>query len=430
MRLVPILHRLCWKECRQGWLLLALGLLLPALAVNLQHLKLLAWTVPEITLFVLLLGISVWASTLAADARGRQSYAAVHFPQHPALATLLTFVLQGSAAALIGILFGAARMQIGHLHDITNYPLWAMYYVASTFAVSFIMASALSPWSGMVLGILWMLGNMQTFSALIDSVRNYPGTEPGLAMLQMHWVLIVSVVLMLMLSFMLRLSFTRRRLLACVLLGAAMLSRPLCWIREGIFQTTHKPDNPWVELTFADGSLAVEHDGPDLQFIDYRRQHTVTRHFDGVIQPIGLVGHAVILAQQRKGEHRITLSRWSSDTNTVEPFASFSARPDGLVPSILNKPVASLSRDGHYGIILIRSPYWDDDDYLGFDIWKIDLQLRKVTLLTPAWSRWIAEISWHGDDALISNSDSIFSISMTSGQITPLSLPTPREGKS
>ena len=167
MRLLSILYRLCWKECRQGWLLLALGLLLPALAVNLQHLKLLAWTVPEITLFVLLLGVSVWASTLAADARGRHSYAGAHFPQHPALAPLVTFVLQGSAAALIGILFGCARVQMGNLHGITTFPLWAMYYVTSTFAVSFVLASALSPWSGMVTGVLWALGNMQSYAALV-----------------------------------------------------------------------------------------------------------------------------------------------------------------------------------------------------------------------------------------------------------------------
>lgn len=255
---------------------------------------------------------------------------------------------------------------------------------------------------------------------------------------QMYWVLIVSVMLLLMLSLMLRLSFTRRRLLACLLLGAAILSRPLCWMGEEIFHDSGELRSPWGEpLTSADGSLTVEYDNhspdyraPDLLCIDDRQQHTISRHFDGMIRPIGFEGQsAVILAQQLKGERRITLSRWSLDSNTVETFASFYARPYVLGVFTGEVPMDSISSDGRYGVMLIHSPYCRVDYWSGFDIWKIDLQLRKVTLLIPAWPQMVTAISWHGDDALIANLNSVFSISMTTGQITPLPLPTPRERK-
>lgn len=433
MRLLPILERLFWKEFCQGWLMLTLGLLLPPLAGNLPHLKLLTFDMPSITLFVLLLGISVWAAMLAGEARGRQSYAGVHFPQHPALASIVTFVLQGCAAALIGFSIGFARVKLGNPAGIADLPLWAMLYAASTFAVSFIAALALSPWGGMVAGIIWMLGYLSTFSDLITCQRFSDG-EPIMTMQHMSGVIVMAFISIVILLLAIRLNFTWRRALACILLGIVILSRPLWSLAASNRQNTNYilP----AKLSSADGTLVVDYDrlAPnkdymDLHFVNYRQQHTDTRHFAQEVQPLCFIGkNAVMLAQQRKKERHVTLLRWTLDTNTVEPFASIAARPESL--AITNNgydPKASLSRDGHYGVIILPSPY--SEDCYGFDIWKIDLQLRKVTLLKPAWPAESESISWRGNDAIISSWAGILSVSMTTGQVTPQQFPTLREGK-
>ena len=448
MRLLPILYRLCWKEFRQGWLILALGLLLPPLTVNLQQndfwsdwgiwhwswMLQLNRNLPAITLFMLLLGVSVWAARLGAEACARQSYAGVHFPQHPALASYLTFFWQGSAAALIGLSIGYARMHMVYDDEFFAISLWAMLYLASTFMVSFIMASALTQWSGIVAGLIWALGNGQTFTALSEY---WPNIDK-LSMQIMGGTIVMSCIAMLILQShtTLRLGFNVPRVLAPLLLGMAMLSVPFCWLAEEIRLESrldkHMPINYPVRLTSADDALAIEcdrlalkKDAADLHVIDYRRQRTLTQHFAQDIQPIGFVGQsAVLLRQQRRHEHHLTLLRWALDTNTVATFASIPDNPDQTAEGCWD---ASMSRDGHYALLYVPSPY--GNYFHGFvDLWKIDNQLRKATLLQPDFNCGI-QIGWRGNDALVSCRDSVLSLSMTTGQMTPTQLPTPREGK-
>ena len=338
MRLLPVLYRLCWKELCRGWLMLALGLLLPPLAGHLKRFTLLEWTAPEITVFALLLGVSVWASMLAAEARGRHSYAGVHFPQHPALSTLVTFVLQGCAAALIGVSIGYTRVRMGHADGNAVLPLWAALYVASTFAASFIMSSALSPWSGIVTGIIWILGNGRTFIILLPVTGTYPELERAGAMLQMGGVIAVSLIAMAILALTMRLSLKWPRVLACLLLCAVILSRPLCWLRAETLRDS---------------------------------------------------------------------------------------RESSKVASLV---VTSPSPDGHYTLLIKPSPYGDLSNFC-VDIWKIDNQCHRKTLLLPAWDSGVPHISWRGNDALFSCQNSVFSVSMTNDQLTPLRLPAPPEEK-
>ncbi len=419
MRLLPMYQRLCWKEFRQGWLMLALGLLLPLLAANLQQLKLLEWTMPSIALFMLLLGVCVWGAMLGAGARARQSYAGVHFPQHPALASCVTFWWQGSAAALIGILIGAVQGNSGHLFDVVDFSLLGMLYFASAFAVSFIMASVFSPWSGIVTSIIWVLGNSTTLSALTEGNFRNDLEKP---MQVMAGVIVMSLIALLILSFTTRVDAKWPRVLACLLLGAVLLIQPICWLGDDIFHNSSV--NYPSPLSSDDGSLVVKYDpqtlhyrSVDLQIIDYRRQKTLTKHFEQDIQPLWLAGRStVMLAQQRKQEHHLTLLRWALDTNTVEPFAAF---PTG---SVGFSQFASLSPDGQYAVMLIQSSMGGSDSY---DIWKIDMQTRKLTLLKPA-AACASLIRWQGHDALI---DCGLSVSMTTGQVKPRPLPAPWEGK-
>ncbi len=115
MRMRPILLRLCWRELSRGWVLLVFGLLLPPLAASVQNdrISLLPET-PLLHTLILLAAVTIRAGMLAVDAREGTSYQAVHFPLHPSLASLTTFLSQLGIAVLIGVSAGGwSRPYIG-----------------------------------------------------------------------------------------------------------------------------------------------------------------------------------------------------------------------------------------------------------------------------------------------------------------------------
>jgi len=437
----PILQRLCWKEFRRGWLMLLLGLLLPPLAVSLNRdrLELLTFDMPTMALFVLMISVAVWASMLAKDARGRQSYAGIHFPQHPGLASLVTYLLQGGVALVIGLSIGYWRAQMGGLYYTDNFPCLGLLYVGSTFAVSYILTLLFSSKVGMAAGILGALVNMQAFTALASYHRNLAMQDTVVHYMGMVIVLAFFAVLCYLLT--LRFSRKTRLVLACVLLGIGVLYIPAKGFWESLTHTRQFDctDNVPTRLCTNDGALTVDYinqqssvwTSVDLRFVDHRRQHTRTHHFAQAIQPIGFMGdNVVILAQQLKKEPLVTLLRWALDTDSIEPFATLPAHPNSLALTFRTYSPASIAPDGRYGVMFIASPYGDVDHPIpsGFDLWKIDLQHRSVTLLKPLCPSYSYIFGWRDNEAILS-SDYFYAVSMETDQMTALPVAIPQEEK-
>jgi len=431
--MLPILQRLCWKELRQGWLMLLLGLLLPPLALSLMldHVELLTFDMPTIALFVLIVGVAVWASMLAKDARGRQSYAGIHFPQHPGLASLVTYLLQGSVALVIGISIGYWRARMGGLYSYDNYPFLGLLYVGSTFAAGYGLTLLFSPPVGMVAGILCGLVNTWTFNALASNQLGFNGQDT--VVLYMGMAIILSFFAVLCYLLMLRFSLKTRRVLACVLFGIGLLFIPIKeFVKDNLPQDARM--NIPVRLASSDGALVVEapvieSDSVDLRLVDHRRLRTLTHRFRQAVQPLGFVGkNVVILAQQLKKESRVTLLRWALDSDAVEPFASLPARPEGLTYTLNYYSLASFDPGGRFGIIFVPSPYGGGYWYQDYDLWKIDLQQRSVTMIKPLIRSPSDITGWHGNEAILAMGN-MYAVSMATDQMIELPAPLAQEGK-
>ena len=183
--MLPVILRLCWKEWRQGWLLLALGLALPPLAVSLHpaHLWALRISPTSIVLLLLLLGVVLRTPTLVAGKRSRLSYAAAHFSLYTGLPACITLLCQGTLVVLIGANVGIWTARIPHALPWASNVLLAICCFLGAFAITLAVTRIFSLPAGLAAGGLGVVrydryhlsttgdaGDLRPFRLRIDTV--------------------------------------------------------------------------------------------------------------------------------------------------------------------------------------------------------------------------------------------------------------------
>ena len=313
-----LLERLCWKELRQGWPLLVIGLLLPPLTrdVTVQQLAQLPQNVSwygfsydnplwwnntqEIALLLLLLAVVVRAALLAGREQRRNTYADAHFPVSPALATLSSLLVQGSMVLFIGLCAGAWSVRGNevafvqwlkpvitstdpgmHLGEWLRQWLWqaidpdTAYTVLmlsaglflSAYGITFVLAAAFSWWVGIAAGLLWVTANLGICHFLATQVSDYRahsyyifGTDisihAGESLVAIALVTIAALVAAGVLLLPARSTFPWRRVLASVVLGIAVCGAGAVYLFDRWQQVG--PTAVPLRLCSPDGALAVE----------------------------------------------------------------------------------------------------------------------------------------------------------------------------
>ena len=436
-----ILRRLCWKEWRQGWLLLALGIVLPPLAwllsgvvdYRLDHYGFNIHTV-SVTLFLLLVGVIVRAPMVVAGGTSRQSYAGAHFPLHPHWPLLVTFLFQGLIVALIGANFGwlgAPHQATMHAMPYDRMILVGVMCFSGVYLLAAALARAVSPLAGMAGGMLWLLffGMHDTCQRLANPASvDYRGfwTSNNVSLaLVMAGGFVAYLLLMTP-----RGELLTRRVVAVALLALVTIGFPL-WSAQ---TNNWKNEANEVELPSTvnrDNSVTVMSDANNgrgkplsLQFTDYRLGRSVTRQFTLPTLPLGIIGqHTAILLEKHLDEQRLVVARWDLDGNTMRPLLALPASSTTLKNRYMYNIMASFSPDERYALLEMPAlmPQMEDRR----DIWLLDLphaQARLVIASTTGLGCDEESICWQRDKVILPL-NGFTAIAVPSGAVSEWRLP-------
>lgn len=431
--------RLCWKEFRQGWGLLACGVGVSLLAV--PYVQMLraqtetAWWVvmPFVVLVLLMAAVSINAALRARDSRERRSYAAAHFPLPPAWESAVGFKMHGLIALCIGLAYALALTRGGDFTDdfFLLYLLAALYFVGN-FAIAFVVSAAFSPWAGMAAGIAWTVGNYQTLGMLGSGISLVvDDTE----LLQLAISLLAAAAGFLLLAGPARLAFARRRAAITLLLAAGAIGYPIYRYAAGVLPDGYHTDK-LPRLASADGALAVEcpvrHAVTDprfaLTFADYRHGRSATRAFPRAVKPVGFRGDAAILASQLPGERQVTVLEWRLRDNGTTPLCAFPARRGELARLVEAEQAShgaffgTVSPDGRWGLVSMPARYAQAVDNRR-DLWRIDFRQQTARLIgcNLPLEAGQGEANWTGNRAVIAGVNPV-EVSPEDGAIRSLQL--------
>jgi hypothetical protein len=434
-----ILRRLIWQAWRQGWAMLALGVILPPCASMLRQIMSpmpaanTPWT---ITVFLLFVMIAVWAATLAEGAGERRSYANLHFPIHPALASMMTFILYSGIALLIGIwigwwqwhtlaAFASQALQIIWSQGAVGILPWfsrvagveclllivGAGFAVAVFSLSYVVALSCSRWAGMVSAIIWgLVFNRWSVELLTSTHADMQYIWLADALLRNGMVIIAGVLGLLFLHFP-RTASRRGRVVTLSLLGITALFFPILSVAHSTLSPT--PNSlPPSRLATPDGASAVEvvfsrSEGlVELRLVDYRRELSAVQRFKRRIHPMAFVDASTVLLLQQSPEARdLSLLEWSLEDNQLRRLLTIPSSRNTLNRFIgtyftRNDRRVALSPDGRQMVIALPSPYGDYD--FVHDLWWFDLHQRQATLARPLAASGRLEISWTANGALVS----------------------------
>lgn len=441
MRALSILGRLCWKEWRQGWMLLALGAVLAPLAVKLTeaHVRLPYGLNPvTVIIYLLLFGIALWSPQLVAGGKSRQTYAGMHFSIPSAVPLLVTFFVQGLIVTLVGAMLGCWIAYLSNnIHNVSNIFVGALYFL-TIYAVTTVVTRAISSAAGMASGIILVVvfGTLRFYDMLQQAISYR-------SLFENEYIYLLFCVVAGMLAFLLLSStrrwFLTRRILAIPLLAAAVIGVPVYhqlrsrWANEGapVFlmssYSQSSPDGSVRVALVSDRSVLQRR---SYQLVDYRTQRSITQRFATPVKPLGIIGRdTVIMLGQRSGEKRMTVYRWQMGDNSVRPLLSLPSRFSDLDGSVLSNDIvsiASISPDGRYVLLRTRSLV-ARTEWTG-DLWLLDLDQAQVHLITAATQDYNATFSWMPGRVILSSYRNPLSITLPNGKASPLAIPTAREG--
>ncbi len=455
MRTLPLLVRLAWKEWRLSWPLLALGVLLPPLAVSLdeEHVRFLSAHPTTVILFLLLLAVIAWCSLQLSGGRTRHSYAEIHFPLHPGWPAVVTFFNQGIIVACIGAVVGLSFTPQIPL------PLQIGQSIALFLSVTLLagaVARAISPPAGMAAGTLWLLFGAKE---LFDRVTGIMGVDQGLfkdyddGRRSCAWLTLATnhqyellCLLAAFVAFLLLIGVKggsrTRRVCAVALLVLATIgypianANPVAWFGTARYQY----DAAQLSLTSADGALLLTPDltgtkswetPPRVFYLQDRRTgQCVQQQFPLPMKPLLVDAHRAVLLGQGPGKRQLTVYRWEMAGNRLQTVGSLPAKRDTWIQLAFqgngySSITISCSPDDRYA--LLNLPSLTHEDYVN-DLWFIDFVRSRVRLLLPCAYSSSMVISWQPDRAIISGSPEPRCIALPSGAITPWHFPSPKEG--
>ena len=442
-----IITRLIWKECRQGWILLAPGLLLPPLAVGLTSARAMQsfFNPATIICLLLLLGVVAWAATLGARRPARPGFAAAHFSLHPGLPLLITLLCQGLIVTLIGISVGLWTANPPAL-PVNLSLMLALGSFLGAFLLTMAVTRAFSLAVGLAAGTIWLLIYVERLLTLpIASANCHPTAE-------LFFPYFPLCALAGLLAFLL-LIVPKRESLACRI--AAMALVVLIAIGWPIFfsLSSATPDEYYTSgyaeqvqtllpLATDDGVVTVaphtDASSPPLtlQFIDHRTQQCAMQSFPEIVRPLGFCGrHTVLLLTQHGDEPRMTFSLWTLDDNTVHSLLTLPARRNvvachpswRLIPDDLESSSMMSSPDGRYALLLLPGMWKGKDLQFNRDLWLLDLPHRQAHILRISFMD-ICSITWLPGRAMLgSNYAGAFTVSLPAGQLQPAKLPSSLE---
>jgi len=368
--------RLLWKEWREDWLPLSIGVGLPLLSRPL-------WDRFEQDLFASTYGLVICLALLWAVYRtqnnitGANARTALPMPGFPRwlFAIPVPIVVPAVIGLVLGFLIGTWQTYWVDA-GIAMMPACALYLMAG-YALCTVAASAYSAFPAILVGGGWvLLTNPFEPNELPQKSVLFVLVIAGALLAQAAWEMLAA-----------RRWFLHGRLgIAAALVWLALF--PL-----GVAKSFHRADGR--TRSFQPAIVYADHYPVVVQFMRatdkimqweyqsngvlgsggiYHRQH----NFEGLSQPLGFLGATrVLVAQQQPDEDNLRLLEWDVAAYTVREIITF--RPGRYA---LHRWGAEMSPDGHYLLFfsstspssLIRKIP------IGYDLWAVDLAKARIRL--------------------------------------------------
>ncbi|MHB0937742.1 MAG: hypothetical protein ACYC6A_15240 [Armatimonadota bacterium] len=376
--------RLLWKEWREGWPILAIGVILPLLTLPLSKRE--GWERSGFDYSVMgLVGILLvlWAADRTRRIGMDRGAVRQALPVSPSTRWVFTYLVPLPVPMLAGMSLG---VMIHAWHDWMPNALWMLtgiLFLTSAFLVTTLLTAALSFIPAAILGVLWLFSGLDTEQP--DSI--FPMyVKVGIACLlaALAWD-----------AFAAKQRYWAGRTVMVVLLLIALINpeelRGIGWPSRTNAVSKPQPHIPWtisyrklpewthVVTVMRDTSKNAHTphatvDSVELRYFDRRTRETrLTRSFTQVAQPLAFISeHEVLIGRQSAGEPDIQLSAWDLQTDSVSEKGRLAAEKNLLSSSV----GADLSPDGRYlAIYKLRKSDKIDSDPTNdpVDLWIADL---------------------------------------------------------
>lgn len=398
-----IWQRMLWKEFRENWAVLFVGVALPLGLLCLPKGSELLY--PGIGLTSILL--TLWAAERAHSRGIGHKGSRIQLPVTAALRWTFTYLIP----ALVPVAVGAA---VGYLignSGQTNVPTAVVVpavvlYMLANFTLSTVVTAALSVIPAIMLGVALLFGAFD-MAQIRSSMPLFLGVIAGALLASLVWELSARKQRYLLGRIGAVLALAGFTAGALAMNGMFRPSKPTHFEWQGAYsQNLQSPDRTlMVEAeTIRDVNTPAwgqQKYAGSMIFCDIRSGRTKTQEFPAAAQPIGFINlkssKAVLLLQQKPGDARVHLLRWGDSVSEVTQFLV------GREALKTRYTFAEVSPDGRYALVAFNSKLG-----VGYDLWLLDLPGQSAALITAntgaAWEyTGLAHVSWCGDHAILSN---------------------------
>ena len=364
--------RLLWKEWREDWPILAIGIVLPLLTLPLSNRE--GWTAFDYSALGL---VGILLVLWAADRARRIGMDRGQVRQALPIATPTRWIFTHLAPLPVPVLAGISvgiMMHAWHAERVALSPaiIAGVLYLVSAFFLATILTPAFSPIAAIITGVVWLFLGLDA---------EQPDNITPLFLKIAVASLVVSV---LWEVFALKGRYWAGRVVMIVVL-LAFLVNPMALPQLFTHQYMSSTESPYTHSiqmydhtiylrpsrTKANSRKNMTASQIDLQYVDRRRDFRLVRAFQQTVQPLDFITEdQALLGEQLPGQPEIRLLIWDVRRNLVREMGHFTAVKDLLSSSYH----AFLSPDGRYLALFVqgRSDKWHVKEFIS-DIWVVDL---------------------------------------------------------
>jgi len=373
--------RLLWKEWREGWPILAIGVALPLLTLPMSNNP--RWQAYEYSIMGLVgILLVLWAADRAHRIGMDRGPVRQVLPIPGPARWIFMYLVSLLIPALIGISVGVMMGVWHHEVNFNNALIAAILYLLSTFLLVTTLTPSLSMIPAVIAGIIWLFVGL-------DLVR-WGGVTP----------LFMKVIGLALVASLLWEAFSRAqwvwtgRAVVVVLLLTAFMTPEALRNLQSHRDPSQPPSYTINGISTEDNLISIGFSSPEslwksiLSFNDRRDRFEHSREFPYFTRPLGfLTEDRVVLGHQVPREREIHLSVWDVHKDEVREEGRLMAMK-GLLAAAGS---SELSPDGRY--LLLVKPKKELEPNLGLfwgDLWVADLKQGRAlpvmaNVLLPAW---------------------------------------------
>lgn len=428
---LQIFKRLIWKESRENLLVMIPGFIAPAILLIFIKKRIPA---PEWMLTVLVLitvmGTFLWAGEKANAKRGRNdfedSYLLMPKPIDWLTSYLFPALIAFAMGAWLGYTLGAipswSRSHWFHSQQWTV--LSTGLCLLSGFCMCYAASRAFGFLSGVIVGLAWLL---YPGISLASNAAFGSAVDPGPALIAFMVRAAVTAALgTILLSAAFRVKPHPRFQAAPLILAVVVCYGPNLSDKLTPFRRVESSYSNYQILSNSnpDGSIVVTPIGKrqgksaSLRFISFRDGVSRERSFHQAVQPLGIAGRVVYLAQQGIGEDCVRILGWNTAEDKIRCMAKMRVHRN----AILGCRCGAQSPDDRFLIFSLGAAIGN-----GHDLWILDTANGRHRLLDGNMSSECPQVRWAGDQASLSCGSEVMCVRLSNLKRHQIDITNPPE---